>query len=280
MKVAISTRAPRRGSGRRHQFGRTAFTFGLPIVIGLVVSRLSPHGINDTSAGASLQGPSWSHPFGTDQVGRDVFTRVFAAVPVNLAIALAAVTLPFVFGTVIGSILGVAPSRRIRGAIETVLEGITSLPLIILAMAVLAIVGPGPAGLIGAIVATNWARYARIAAAAATKLRSIEYVEATRMLNYSWPRIITRHVVPNAFRETLAYAYNDVVLLIMLVASLSFLGLGVRPPTPELGAMIRDGRLFLDSAPWVTLFPGAVIVLLSIAFARLAIKQGAGSNVV
>jgi len=252
----------------------------IPIIVGLVGSRLSPYGLNDTSVGEAFSKPSFSHPFGTDQIGRDVFTRVLAAIPINLTVALVAVTIPFVVGTVIGAIIGVTPSRWVRSTVETVLESVAALPLTLFALAVVAIVGPGLTGLIGAVIVTNWARYARISSAAATKLRTIEYVEAARLLGYSWPRILVRHVVPNSFREALAYAYNDLVVVMLLVASLSFLGLGVVPPTPELGAMIRDGRLFLGKAPWLTLLPGGTIVVLSVLITRVSIKQSDPNRVV
>ena len=121
-----------------------------------------------------------------------------------------------------------------------------------------------------ALIATNWARYAKMARARALTLRETEFVQATEVLGYSRPRILLRHLLPNVYSEALAYGLSAFIGVIGAVATLSYLGMGVRPPTPEWGAMIADGRLFLRRQSWITLCPGLVLTLTSIGVALLA----------
>jgi peptide/nickel transport system permease protein len=133
-----------------------------------------------------------------------------------------------------------------------------------------AVVGPGVTGVLSAILLTNWARYARIARARAIVVNKAEYVEALSLLGYSRPRIIFRHILPNTYTETMAYALSDFVIIVTTVAGLSFLGLGIRPPDPEWGSMMSEGRLFLTQAPWIVCFPGLALSLTATGVALLA----------
>ncbi len=178
-------------------------------------------------------------------------------------------------GTILGAVIGTTSSRVVQGVWTTLIDGINAFPLIILIIAIVAAIGPGVTGIVVAVLLTNWARYARIARARALVVSKADYVQALRMLGYSRPRVILRHVLPNTYTETLAYAFSDFVIIVTTVAGLSFLGLGVRPPDAEWRAMMSEGRLFLSQAPWVVVFPGLALSLTATGVALLAAVEGA-----
>ena len=239
------------------------------LALGLVVPIISPF---DTAAsvGQSLQPPNLTHLFGTDQLGRDVFVRVFAATRLDISVALICVTLPLVIGTVIGSLAGTTTAAGVDAVWTAIVEAINALPFIVLAIAILSILGTGTISLIAALTLTNWARYARLTRAKALSLRAAPFVEATRVLGYSRVRVLGRHIVPNVMGEAIAYGVSDFAIVIVVVSGLSFIGLGIQPPTPEWGSMMADGRQFLQTRPWIILFPGLVLSITAIAVAMLA----------
>lgn len=239
------------------------------VVMGAVVPLVSPYSPTK-SAGGQFEPPGLAHPFGTDSLGRDVFVRTFAAAQLDLALALAGVTIPLLVGTIIGAMLGSTKTVVVSVLWQVVIDAINAFPFIVLLIGVLGIVGTGLQGLLIALLLTGWARYARVARTRALTLRDVEFVQATEVLGYSRARILLRHFLPNVFSETLAYALSDFVLVIITVAGLSYLGLGVRPPTPEWGAMMADGRLFLQRAWWITVFPGLALSLTAIGVALIA----------
>lgn len=223
-----------------------------------------------TSAGKPLSAPSSAHLFGTDQLGRDVFTRTFAAAQLDIMLALVGVSVPLLIGTLIGALLGTTRTATVSWLWTIIIDAINAFPFIVLVIAIVSIVGPGVKGLLIGLAATNWARYARIARARALTLREAEFVQATQVLGYSRLRVLLRHILPNVYSETLAYGLSDFVIVVITIAGLSFLGVGVRPPTPEWGAMMSEGRLFLRQHWWVTVFPGLVLSLTAIGVALLA----------
>ena len=239
------------------------------LLLGFVVPLFSAY--DPIRGGAEvLVAPSVTHLFGTDQLGRDVFTRTFAAAQLDVGMALAGVTIPLVVGTIVGAMTGTTRATLVSWLSQIVIEGINAFPFLVLAIAVVAIVGPGVKGLIIALAATNWARYAKIARTRALALREADFVHATWVLGYSPVRVLLRHVLPNVYSETLAYGLSDFVVVILTVAGLSYLGLGVRPPAPEWGAMMADGRLFLQRQWWLTVFPGVLLSLTAIGVALVA----------
>jgi peptide/nickel transport system permease protein len=217
--------------------------------------------------GEPLQAPNSQFLFGTDQLGRDVFSRTFHAVYLDLGVAFLGVAIPFVTGTVIGIILGISKSKRLIALISSIIDGINAFPLLILAAALIAFLGPGLGSVIIILSLTNWARYARIARTKAVVVSQQNYVEAAYTLGYPRRRIIRKHIAPNVSSETIAYGLSDFILVILLVAGLSFLGLAATPPTAEWGAMISEGRGYIQASPWVTLFPGAALCWAAISLA-------------
>ncbi len=241
----------------------------LIIALSILVPLLSPYNA-ERSADTQLLPPSLTHPFGTDQLGRDMFVRVFAAARLDLLLALIGVSVPLTIGTFIGALAGTTRIAAVSYIWRTVVDAINALPFFVLVMAVVGMLGQGVNGILLAIALTNWARYARLARARALALREVEYVQATRLLGYSGVRTLLRHIIPNVYAETLAYGLSDFALVIVTIAGLSFLGVGVRPPTPEWGAMMSEGRLLITSEPWIILFPGLMLSATAIGVALLA----------
>ena len=248
--------------------------YGLAIVVVIVflsiaVPLLSPH---DPVAGAgeALAAPGRAHFFGTDQLGRDVFTRTFAAGRLDLMLALIGVSAPLLIGTFLGSVLGTTRSTLVAWLWLMLIDAINAFPFVVLVIAIVAVMGPGVTGLLIGLAAVNWARYARIARARALILRNSDFIEVTRVLGYSRLRVLVRHVLPNVYSETIAYGLSDFVIVVLTVSALSFLGAGVRPPTPEWGAMMAEGRVYLQTQWWITVFPGLALSLTAIGVALLA----------
>ena len=222
------------------------------------------------ATGSPLSAPSAEHLFGTDQLGRDVFTRTFAAGRLDLILALIGVSVPLLVGTFLGAVLGTTRNRLVVWLWLMLIDAINAFPFVVLVIAIVAVVGPGVTGLLVGLAAVNWARYARIARARALILRNADFVEATRVLGYSRLRVLIRHILPNVYSETVAYGLSDFVIVVLTVSSLSFLGAGINPPTPEWGAMIADGRLYLQVQWWITVFPGLALSLTAIGVALMA----------
>lgn len=239
------------------------------VLMGLVVPLLSPYSPIKT-AGEQFEPPGSKHLFGTDSLGRDVFVRTFAAAQLDLALALVGVTIPLLLGTIIGAMLGSTKAVVVSVLWQVVIDAINAFPFIVLLIGVLGIVGTGLQGLLIALLLTGWARYARVARTRALTLRDVEFVQATEVLGYSRARVLLKHFLPNVYSEALAYGLSDFVLVIITVAGLSYLGLGVRPPTPEWGGMMADGRLFLQRAWWITVFPGLALSLTAIGVSLIA----------
>jgi len=217
-----------------------------------------------------LQPPGASYLFGTDHLGRDLLVRVFAAARLDILLAILGVSVPIVIGTFIGTLAGTTRNRIAETLWDGLVNALTAFPEIILVLGIVAMVEGGVRGLLIAIWISRWAQYARIARAKSLALREAEFVQTAHVLGYSQLRILVRHIMPNVFSEALAYALSDFIFIIVIIGGLSFLGLGVRPPTPEWGAMLAEGRLYLRTEPWLILFPGFFLSLTAIGVALLA----------
>jgi len=227
-------------------------------VFGFIYPLVGPYG-TDEFVGESLEGPSLAHPMGLDQLGRDVMTRVFAAVPSDIGIAFLGVTIPLIIGTVVGILLGISKNKYMVSFVSSLIDGINAFPLLIIAIAMVTFLGPGLINVVIILTLMSWARYARIARTRAVVVLQQNYIEATQLMGYSKRRVIAKHVAPNVSSESLAYALSDFILVIIIVSGLSFLGFAARPPMAEWGAMIADGRTFIGQAWWLTIFPGLAL---------------------
>ncbi len=235
-----------------------ATMFALITLVGFIYPLVGPYGA-DEFVGDSLEGPSWAHPMGLDQLGRDVMTRVFAAVPADIGIAFLGVTIPLTIGTVVGILLAISKNKYFVSFVSSLIDGINSFPLLIIAIAMVTFLGPGLFNVVIILTVMSWARYARIARTKAVVVMQQNYIEATKLMGYSRRRVIRKHIAPNVSSESFAYALSDFILVIIIVSGLSFLGLAARPPAAEWGAMIADGRTFLGEAWWLTIFPGLAL---------------------
>jgi peptide/nickel transport system permease protein len=214
---------------------------------------------------ALLKPPSLAHPFGTDNFGRDILSRVIWASQIDLQIALFATVVPLIFGTIVGCLLG-----YFGGFIDTVFQRIVdifiTIPFVVLVIAVVAVLGPGLTNMYVAMSAVGWIIYARLARAEVRSQRRLDYVAAGRVMGYGHMRIIFRHLLPNIATPIIVYWMTDMALAILLGSSLGYLGLGAQPPTAEWGVLIADGKNFMTIAWWMSIFPGLAIVLAGIGF--------------
>lgn len=249
--------------------GRTALDAGAAIVLLVILASIVGHfvlpGPNVQDLAAPLQAPSLAHLFGTDDLGRDVLSRTLAATWLDLALGIGVTAVSVSVGVLAGTIAG-----YFGGVVERVIMRISDVviafPFMVSAIAIVAIMGPGVKSIYVALVSVGWPFYARFARAEMLALREKQFVQAAQTLGYSNRRVMLRHAVPNLLRPCAVYAMSDIVINIMFIAALSYLGLGVRPPTPEWGAIISDGQSYLLTAWWITTLPGAVVVIVGIGF--------------
>ncbi|HEV2012161.1 MAG TPA: ABC transporter permease, partial [Candidatus Limnocylindria bacterium] len=212
------------------------------------------------SLGSRLEPPSAAHWLGTDQLGRDILSRLLYGARISLVIGLVVVVSAGTFGTLVGIVAGYA-GGLVDEALMRFTEVFLAFPPLILAMAIAGALGPSLTNAIIAIAAVTWAVYARLARGQLLSLRRREFVEAARAIGASRVRILVRHLLPNALAPLLVQASFDMGSAIIAAAGLSFIGFGAQPPTPEWGVMISEGRNFISTEPWLSLFPGLAILL-------------------
>ncbi len=212
-----------------------------------------------------LQAPSARHLFGTDNFGRDVFTRVLYGARIDLRIGVLAVIFPFLFGSLAGSAAGYY-GRWVDTVIMRTVDVVIAVPFLVLVIAIVAFLGPGEVNILIAIGGVGWVHYARLVRGEVLREKNLEYVAAARALGFRRWRIILGHILPNAIAPAFVYLTSDVVLVILTTSALGFLGLGVRPPAPEWGMMISDGREFLANGWWVATMPGFACMYTGLTF--------------
>lgn len=235
------------------------------VLIALLAPLIAPVGPHDTDYTARLVPPSREHLFGTDNLGRDIFSRVVFGAQIDLQVGILSVLLPFFIGVGLGCLSGYY-GGRIDNLVMRVTDVIQAFPFLILIIAIVAVLGTGLTSIYIAVALVAWVSYARLIRGEILVARNQEYVEAARSLGASDARVIGRHLLPNVITSALVFATTDIVLYIVLVTSLSYLGLAARPPSPEWGAMITEGRTYMATAWWISLFPGLAVVLTGIAF--------------
>lgn len=217
---------------------------------------------------AFLQPPGEAHWFGTDNVGRDVFSRVVHGARLALYIGLMGVVAPLLIGLAVGLAAGYF-GGWVDMALMRLLDITVPFPFFVLVLAIVASLGPGIENYFIALALVGWVGYARLARTEAQVLRRSEFVMAARTLGFGHGYILRRHVLPNAVSPVLVYAMTDVTLVILFGAALGFLGMGVAPPTAEWGVMIAEGQIYISSAWWISFFPGLATVLLGVGFALI-----------
>jgi peptide/nickel transport system permease protein len=234
--------------------------------IALAAPLIATHDPTAIDFTALLQPPGSEHWFGTDNTGRDVFSRVIHGARYALYIGLLGVAAPLVIGMVLGLAAG-----YFGGWVDTVVMRLADLtvpfPFFVLVLAIVAVLGSGIENYFIALALVGWVSYARLARAEALVLRRAEFVLAARTMGFSHSYILARHVLPNALSPVVVYMMTDVTLVILFGAALGFLGMGVSPPTPEWGVMIAEGQDYISNAWWISFFPGLAMVVIGVGFA-------------
>jgi peptide/nickel transport system permease protein len=205
------------------------------------------------------------HPLGTDQLGRDLLVRIMAGTQLSLGIVVIAGLISALIGTGLGLLAGYAGGWT-DIVIMRLVDIQLSIPFILLVLLVIAVLGPSIANVVIVLGVTGWAIFARVARARTLEVRELDYVEAARALGASRPRIVLRHILPNIVTPQIVLLTLDLPRLIVLEASIGFLGLGVQPPVPTLGNLIGEGRSYLLVADWLVIYPGLVIAALVVGF--------------
>lgn len=229
------------------------------------ISRYSPTALNPL---APLEGPSSKHFFGTDQFGRDIFTRTIYAARIDLIIAFSLVSTAFAIGTALGVVAGWA-----GGVVDSLLMRIVDValafPFLVLVISIVGLRGPGLLSLYIAVSTVSWVFYTRLVRSEVRQVRHTEYMLAAQASDFSALRVLGRHLLPNVIIQPIVYASSDLVYALLLGASVSYLGLGVQPPTPEWGQMVQDGSTFIGAQWWLSFFPGAAVVMTAVAFSLI-----------
>jgi peptide/nickel transport system permease protein len=217
---------------------------------------------------ALMRPPSAAHPFGTDNFGRDILSRTIWASRIDLQIAVFSTVFPALFGTLVGSVLGYVggwPDAVFRRIVDVFI----TIPFLVIVIAIVAVLGPGLRNMYVAISAVNWIVYARLMRGEVQVQAQRDYAAAGRVMGYGPLRIVFRHLLPNAISPILVYWMTDMALAILLGSSLGYLGLGAQPPEAEWGVLIADGKNFMNTAWWMSIFPGIAIVLAGTGFSLL-----------
>jgi peptide/nickel transport system permease protein len=230
-----------------------------------LIAHYQPLAVNPAK---SLEAPSLAHVFGTDESGRDVFSRVIYGSAPSLSIGVAATALGILIAVVLGALAGLG-GRVVDAVINRFLEILFAFPALLLALLFVTIFGASVTSLIISVGLGSAPGYARMVRGQVISVRNSPYVEASYVLGHSGWRVLTRTILPNAMRPLLVLTTLGIGQSIVWASSLSFLGLGAAPPAPEWGAMLADGREFISTAWWVELFPGAMIVLVTLATTSL-----------
>ncbi len=254
------------GRGLRHPL--VALGGGL-VAVGAIAALAGPFVAPSDPAAQQLPlrlaGPTLAHPFGLDELGRDILARVLAGARVSFLVGLTVVSVSASIGTLLGAVAGYF-GGRLDDLISRLIDTLLAFPGLLLAIALVAVLGPSLGNVLFALTIIGWVGYARVVRGQVLRTRELEYVLAARAMGASTPRVLWRHVVPTAVPAVVVQATLGMAGAIIGEAALSFLGLGVQPPTPSWGTMLNGGRAHLLDAPHVTLFPGLAIALLVLGF--------------
>jgi peptide/nickel transport system permease protein len=242
-----------------------AFIVALAALAALIGPVVAPFDPSSQELSHRLAAPSLQHPFGLDELGRDILARVLAGARISFLVGLTVVTVSSVVGTLLGALAGYF-GGALDDVISRVIDTLLAFPGLLLAIALVAVLGPSLGNVLFALTVIGWVGYARLVRGQVLKAREFEYVQAARALGARTPRILWRHVIPTAIPAVVVQVTLGMAGAIIGEAALSFLGLGVQPPTPSWGTMLNGGRAHILDAPHLTLFPGLAIALLVLGF--------------
>ncbi len=239
------------------------------LLVAIFAPLLAPYDPIFQDAAVRLKPPSMAHPFGTDNFGRDVLSRVIWGARIDLQIATFGVVFAFVIGTTVGSIAGYY-GGWVDMVLMRLIDVVLAFPFLVLMLTIIVILGPGLGSFYVAMALVGWVSYARLIRAQFLVLKNSDFAIAAVSLGYSHKRVMFRHLLPNAILGSIVFSMSDAVLVLLNGAAISYLGLGVQPPTAEWGTMIAEGQGFITIGWWITTFPGLAIVLLAMGFSMLA----------
>lgn len=271
MTVLPLPTAPERRSTRRGRTGVpvSVIVSGLIVLLFLVAAvlpgLLSTHSPLTTDLPNALKGPSLQHWLGTDDVGRDLYSRIVWGTRPSLLIGIGVMALGMVLAVVLGLASGLGP-RWVAGPVNRLLEVLLAFPTLLLALLLVALLGPSAQSLIIAVGISTAPGYARLIRAQTLSVKRSGYVEAARALGHTRRTIVAQHIVPNAFRPLVALIALGIGTSVVWASGLSFLGLGVAPPSSEWGLLLNSGKTQITVAWWLEIFPGIAIVLVTLSF--------------
>ena len=242
-----------------------AVIVGVALLAALVGPAITPFDPASQQLALRLAAPSLAHPFGLDELGRDILARVLAGARISFLVGLTVVIVSSAVGTLLGAIAGYF-GGRVDDVISRVIDTLLAFPGLLLAIALVAVLGPSLANVLFALTIIGWVGYARLVRGQVLRARELEFVQAARALGATTPRILLRHVIPTTLPAVTVQATLGMGGAILAEAALSFLGLGVQPPTPSWGTMLNYGRTHLLDAPHLTIFPGVAIAILVLGF--------------
>ncbi|MFT4044051.1 MAG: ABC transporter permease [Gordonia sp. (in: high G+C Gram-positive bacteria)] len=267
-------------SGAENNRGGTRLRPGATLIAGIVITGtiimlavfaplVTAHSPTAQDLGGGLAAPSARHLLGTDQLGRDLWSRVVYAARTDLSVGVLAVLAPLVIGTVLGVVSGYFGGLADR-AIGLLTDTVMAFPFYVIVLALVAVLGAGQFSIYVALALVAWVNYARVIRNVTKGFLAENWVIAAHGGGLSRSRVIVRHILPNAIPQLIVLAVTDVVFVILAVVTLSYLGLGIQPPTPDWGTMISDGRSFITTQWWISFFPGLAVLLTGIGFSLLA----------
>jgi peptide/nickel transport system permease protein len=237
-------------------------------LVAIFAGVLAPYDPNKIDILNKLQGPSLQHLVGTDQLGRDTLSRLIHGTQIALLVAVVSIGLAVLMGSILGAIAGYGPAW-LDFIIMLIFDTMRSYPVIMFALAVVVLFGPSLTTIMVIIMATSFPTYGRLMRTQTQTLRKSEYILSAQALGIGTPRILLKHVMPNTIGPILIVASMDVPFVIALEAGLSFLGLGVRPPTPSWGSILNDGYTYIRNSSWILFSAGAPLILVTVGFTFL-----------
>lgn len=240
----------------------------IALIIAIFPQYIATHDPIQINAKALLQPPSSEHYFGTDNYGRDIFSRVIWATKIDLQIGVFATIIPLIFGSLIGLIAGYY-GGIIDNILMRIIDTLMAFPFVILIIVIITILGQGIRNVYIAIWLVGWMAYARLVRGEILALKNSEFIQAAKVAGFTDARILIRHALPNVVSSAVVFAASDVVLCMLTGASMSFLGLGVQPPTPEWGSILSEGRGYIMNAWWITFYPGLFMAIAGIGFSLI-----------
>lgn len=269
-RAGVALRLPRQTDWRRRLRGRRAFVFGAAIVgllvlVGALAPLVAPYDPLAIHPKDGLKAPSWTYPLGTDELGRDILSRLIYAARTSLLVALGSVAVSGSIGVPLGLLTGYFEGR-LDGLVMRVLDAILAFPVILLGILVVATLGTSTVNLVLTIGFVFIPYFTRLVRGNALAVKRREFVEASRMCGAGTGYLLFRVVFPNLLSPVIVQASLTMSLAVLIEASLSFVGVGVQPPTPAWGSMLQASQLYLPTAPWYVLAPGTCIFLTVLAF--------------